>query len=210
MKYLIVGLGNMGDEYENTRHNIGFMVLDAMAIASNTSFSDKRYGFVAIVKHKGRTFILLKPSTYMNLSGNAVRYWLNKEKIPVENMLVIVDDIALPFGSFRMRPKGGDGGHNGLAHINSVLGTDRYSRIRVGIGDNFRRGGQIGYVLGNMTNEENESFAKKIPVLVEMIKSFGTVGPELTMTSFNELGKPEKDIEEKETNSNTPNKSMKQ
>ena len=204
MKYLIVGLGNMGDEYENTRHNIGFMVLDAMAIASNTSFSDKRYGFVATVKHKGKTFILLKPSTYMNLSGNAVRYWLNKEKVPVENMLVIVDDIALPFGSFRMRPKGSDGGHNGLAHINSVLGTDRYSRIRVGIGDNFRRGGQIGYVLGKLTKEEKESFAKKVPVLVEMIKSFGTVGPELTMTSFNELGKPEKVIEEKEINSNTP------
>jgi len=205
MKYLIVGLGNIGDEYKNTRHNIGFMVLDAMAIASNTSFCDKRYGLVASVKHKGRTFILLKPSTYMNLSGNAVRYWLNKENIPVENMLVIVDDLALPFGSFRMRPKGSDGGHNGLAHINSVLGTDSYPRIRVGIGDNFRRGSQIGYVLGNMTKEENESFSKKIPVLVDMIKSFGTAGLELTMTSYNKLGKPEKVIEEKEKNSDITN-----
>ncbi len=198
MKYLIVGLGNIGDEYKNTRHNIGFMVLDAMAMASNTSFNDKRYGFVASVKHKGRTFVLLKPSTYMNLSGNAVRYWLNKESIPIENMLVIVDDLALPFGSFRMRPKGSDGGHNGLAHINSVLGTNNYPRIRVGIGDNFRRGGQIGHVLGNLTKEENEILAKRVPVLVDMIKSFGTAGLELTMTAYNKLGKPMKIPEENE------------
>ena len=198
MKYLIVGLGNIGDEYKNTRHNIGFMVLDAIAMASNTSFSDKRYGLVTSVKHKGRTFILLKPSTFMNLSGNAVRYWLNKENIPIENMLVIVDDLAIPFGTFRMRPKGGDGGHNGLAHINSVMGTDNYPRIRVGIGNNFRIGGQVGHVLGNLTKEEKDIFAERVPVLIDMIKSFGTAGLELTMTAYNKLGKPGENPEKKE------------
>ncbi|MBP5589878.1 MAG: aminoacyl-tRNA hydrolase [Bacteroidales bacterium] len=199
MKYLIVGLGNIGDEYKNTRHNIGFMVLDAMAMASNTSFIDKRYGEVCSLKHKGREFILLKPSTYMNLSGNAVRYWLAKEKIPVENLLVIVDDIALPIGSFRMRPKGSDGGHNGLANIIDVLGTNQYARIRVGIGDNFFKGGQIHYVLGDLTPDEKKVLDEKIPIIIEMIKSFGTIGTELTMTAFNKFGKPSS------PNNNTPN-----
>ena len=190
MKYLIVGLGNIGDEYKNTRHNIGFMVLDAMAMASNTSFKDKRYGEVCSIKHKGREFILLKPSTYMNLSGNAVRYWLIRKKIPLENLLVIVDDLALPIGSFRMRPKGSDGGHNGLANIIYTLGTNNYARIRVGIGDNFYKGEQVNYVLGDFSSNEKKILEEKIPIIIEMIKSFGTIGTELTMTNFNKFGKP--------------------
>ncbi len=198
MKYLIVGLGNIGDEYSDTRHNIGFTVLDAMAKASNTAFKDKRYGFVCSVKYKGRDFILLKPSTFMNLSGNAVRYWMNKENIPVENLLVIVDDIAIPLGSFRMRPKGSDGGHNGLAHINSILSTDQYARIRIGIGNNFRRGSQVNYVLGTWDDEEKKILSERIPVVIEMIRSFGTAGTELTMTAFNKKGKLPDNQENKE------------
>jgi PTH1 family peptidyl-tRNA hydrolase len=189
MKYLIVGLGNIGDEYSDTRHNIGFTVLDAMAKVSNTSFNDKRYGFVCTVKYKGRDLVLLKPSTFMNLSGNAVRYWMFKENIPAENLLVIVDDIALPLGSFRMRPKGSDGGHNGLAHINSILGTDQYARIRIGIGNNFRKGSQVNYVLGTWDEEEKKILDERIPVVIERIRSYGTAGTELTMTAFNKLGK---------------------
>ena len=189
MKYLIVGLGNMGDEYAETRHNIGFMVLDAMAKASNSSFTGKRYGYICSLKYKGREFILLKPSTFMNLSGNAVRYWMNKEKIEIENLLVIVDDIALPLGSIRMRPKGSDGGHNGLAHISLVLGTDQYARIRVGIGNGFHRGSQVKFVLGTWSPEERKFIEERIDLVIEMIKSFGTVGTELTMTSFNKAGK---------------------
>jgi PTH1 family peptidyl-tRNA hydrolase len=193
MKYLIVGLGNIGDDYSDTRHNIGFTELDAMAQASNTAIKDKRYGFITGIKYKGRDFILLKPSTFMNLSGNAVRYWLMKENIPVENLLVIVDDIALPLGSFRMRPKGSDGGHNGLAHISTVLATDEYARIRVGIGNDFRRGSQVNYVLGTWNEDEKKILNEKIPVVIDMIRSFGTAGVELTMTAFNKRGKlPEK------------------
>jgi PTH1 family peptidyl-tRNA hydrolase len=190
MKYLIVGLGNIGDDYSDTRHNIGFTVLDALAKASNTSFIDKRYGSVVTIKFRGRDLILLKPSTFMNLSGNAVRYWLQKENISVENLLVIVDDIALPLGSFRMRPKGSDGGHNGLSHITTVLATDEYARIRIGIGNNFRRGSQVEYVLGTWDKEEKKILDERIPVIIEMIRSFGTAGLELTMTSFNKKGKP--------------------
>jgi len=193
MKYLIVGLGNIGEEYSDTRHNIGFMVLDAMAVASGTVFTDRRYGAVCKIKFKGREFILLKPSTFMNLSGNAVKYWLNKEKIPVENLLVIVDDFALPLGSIRMRAKGSSGGHNGLEHINQVLSTIEYARIRVGIGNSFRKGGQIGYVLGIWNHEERKFISERISIIVEMIKSFGTAGIELTMTTFNKLGKLPKD-----------------
>jgi PTH1 family peptidyl-tRNA hydrolase len=193
MKYLIVGLGNIGDDYSDTRHNIGFTVLDAMAQASNTAFKDKRYGSLASIKYKGRDIILLKPSTFMNLSGNAVRYWLMKENITAENLLVIVDDIALPLGSFRMRPKGSDGGHNGLAHISSVLATDEYARIRVGIGNDFRRGSQVNYVLGTWNEDERKILNEKIPVVIDMIRSFVTAGVELTMTAFNKKGKlPEK------------------
>jgi PTH1 family peptidyl-tRNA hydrolase len=189
VKYLIVGLGNIGDGYADTRHNIGFTVLDAMAKASNISFMDKRYGSVTSLKHKGREFILLKPSTFMNLSGNAVRYWLNKEKIPVENLLVIVDDIALPLGSIRMRSKGSDGGHNGLSHISAMLITNEYVRIRIGIGNDFRKGSQVDYVLGEWTSEEKLFLKERISIVTDMIKSFGTAGTELTMTAFNKIGK---------------------
>lgn len=189
MKYLIVGLGNIGEEYIDTRHNIGFTILDAYAEASGAVFVDRRYGAVCEIKYQGRTFVLLKPSTYMNLSGNAVRYWLKKEKIAIENLLVIVDDIALPVGSIRMKPKGSDGGHNGLAHINTILSTSDYTRIRVGIGNGFRKGSQINYVLGKWSPEEKKFIDERIAVVIEMIKSFGTVGTELTMTAFNKLAK---------------------
>lgn len=189
MKYLIVGLGNIGDDYSDTRHNIGFTVLDALAGTSNTFFTDKRYGSVAPARYRGRDIILLKPSTYMNLSGNAVRYWMDREKIPAPNLLVVVDDIALPLGSFRMRPKGSDGGHNGLAHITSVIGTDVYTRLRIGIGNNFRKGSQVNYVLGQWNDEEKKILNERIPVINEMILSFVLTGTELTMTAYNKLGK---------------------
>jgi peptidyl-tRNA hydrolase, PTH1 family len=189
MKFLIVGLGNIGEEYKDTRHNIGFTVLDAMALASNTTFMDKRYGAVSQVKYKGRELILLKPSTYMNLSGNAVDYWLKKQKIPTGNMLVIVDDISLPLGSIRMRHKGSDGGHNGLAHISTILGTNEYPRIRFGIGNGFRKGSQVHFVLGSWNPEERKTVAERISVVIDMIKSFAYIGTELTMTTFNKAGK---------------------
>jgi peptidyl-tRNA hydrolase, PTH1 family len=191
MKYLIVGLGNMGEEYKNTRHNIGFTVLDAMATASNASFRDKRYGAVCQVKFKGRTFILLKPATFVNLSGNAVNFWLKKENIPLENLIVIVDDLALPLGTVKIKPKGSDGGHNGLAHINLTLASNDYARIRIGIGNTFQKGSQVNFVLGEWSPEEMNIINEKIPVVIEMIKSFGTAGLELTMTSFNKKEKTE-------------------
>jgi len=197
LKYLIVGLGNIGEEYQNTRHNIGFQVLDAMALASNTVFTARRYGSFSSFRYKGREFILLKPSTFMNLSGNAVNYWLNKEKIEIANMLVIVDDLALPQGSIRMRHKGSDGGHNGLAHISSTLGTSEYPRIRIGIGSNFHKGAQVDYVLGTWTREEKEMMAERITIVTEMIKSFAFRGVELTMTAFNKLGKVPPGTEDK-------------
>jgi PTH1 family peptidyl-tRNA hydrolase len=163
--------------------------LDDLAGASNAVFSDRRYGEVCSFRYKGRTFILLKPSTYVNLSGNAVAYWLKKEKIPVENLLVIVDDLALPLGNIRMRPKGSDGGHNGLANINSVLGTNDYARIRVGIGNEFTKGTQRNYVLSRWSKEEEKLLAVRIGIVLDMIKSFGTVGTGLTMTAFNKIGK---------------------
>jgi peptidyl-tRNA hydrolase, PTH1 family len=189
MKYLIVGLGNVGEEYKDTRHNIGFTVLDAIAMASNISFTDKRYGAVCEVRYKGRDLFLLKPSTFMNLSGNAVSYWLKKENIPLENMLVIVDDLALPLGSIRLRSKGSDGGHNGLAHINSILGTNEYSRIRIGIGSSFRKGSQINFVLGKWNPEEKKFMDERISIVTDMVRSFVFSGVELTMTAFNKLGK---------------------
>lgn len=185
MKYLIVGLGNIGDEYKNTRHNIGFEVLDALAKASNIYFEDKRYGFVTEYKFKGRIFVLLKPSTYMNLSGRAVNYWLKQEKIPLENLLVIVDDIALPLGALRLKPKGSDGGHNGLRNINEVLGSQDYARLRVGIGDEFPRGRQVDFVLSRWTKDEEKLLETRINLAVDIIKSFGTIGLQLTMTAFN-------------------------
>ena len=184
MKYLIVGLGNIGPEYEDTRHNIGFYVLDAFK-ASNVVFMDKRYGFVGELKFKGRTLILLKPSTYMNLSGKAVYYWMQKEKIPLENVLVIVDDIALPLGTLRLRSAGSDGGHNGLKNINEVLGTQAYARLRFGIGSDFPKGRQIEYVLGQWDKEEKPVLEEFVTKARSVIESFVTIGIERTMNFFN-------------------------
>ena len=185
LKYLIAGLGNIGDEYRDTRHNIGFMVLDALARASNAVFRDGRYGFTTTISVKGRQLILLKPSTYMNLSGNAVRYWLQREKIPLENLLVVVDDIALPFGNLRMKGKGSDAGHNGLKHIAATLGTQGYARLRFGIGNDFPRGGQIDYVLGEFGEEDLKLLPERLEKAGEMVKSFCLAGLEITMTQYN-------------------------
>lgn len=185
MKYLITGLGNPGDEYANTRHNIGFKILDALADASNIVFKDKRYGFVAEYKFKARTFILLKPTTYMNLSGKAINYWLQKEKIPFENLLVLTDDLALPFGTLRLRAKGGDAGHNGLKSIQQVTGRSDYARLRFGIGDDFHPGQQVNYVLDGWTEDEQALLPEKIDTCIMMIKSFGTIGVARTMNQFN-------------------------
>lgn len=186
MKYLIVGLGNIGSEYAQTRHNIGFKVLDALAGASNISFTTDRLGDVATLKHKGRTLILLKPSTYMNLSGRAVKYWMDKEKIPLENLLVIVDDLALPFCKIRIRKSGSDAGHNGLKDINAVLGTQSYNRIRMGIGSNYAQGHQVDYVLGEWSDEEKAALPERTEKVSEAIKSFTTIGIDRTMNTFNE------------------------
>ena len=185
MKYLIVGLGNIGAEYAGTRHNIGFNVLDAPAEASNTAFTTARYGDVAEAKHKGRTLVLLKPSTYMNLSGKAVRYWMEAEKIPLENLLVVSDDIALPFGAIRIRAKGSDGGHNGLKSIAELLGNSDYARLRFGIGGDFPKGFQVDYVLGEWTPDERAALPGRIGTAAEAVLSFGTAGLERTMNGFN-------------------------
>ena len=185
MKYLIVGLGNIGDEYADTRHNIGFMMLDAFADAQGTTWADKRYGFVAKCRVKNAEMILLKPSTYMNLSGNAVRYWLQQEKIPVENMLVLVDDLNLPFGTIRIRKQGSNGGHNGLGNIQSVLGTENYARVRFGIGNNFSRGAQCNFVLGKWTDEEQKLLPERLKVTSEIIPSFCLQGIDHTMNLYN-------------------------
>lgn len=185
MKYLIVGLGNIGSEYEGTRHNIGFRVLDALAKASNLVFEDKRYGAVTTLSIKGQQLVLLKPSTYMNLSGNAVRYWMNKENIPVERLLIVVDDLALPFGALRMKPGGSDAGHNGLKNIASVLGTQNYARLRFGIGSDFPRGRQVDYVLGQFTEENLKTMDERVAMAMEMIKSFCLAGIQITMNQFN-------------------------
>mgnify|MGYP001074264541 CR=1 FL=1 len=185
MKYLIVGLGNIGSEYENTRHNIGFSILDAFAKASNITFSTQRYGDVASLRVKNQNLILLKPSTYMNLSGEAVRYWKNKENIPLENILVIVDDLSLPFGAIRLKGKGSDGGHNGLKNIALMLQTEAYARLRFGIGNDFPRGAQIEYVLGHLSSEEQTSLNERAQVAIEAIKSFCLSGLSFTMTHFN-------------------------
>ena len=185
MKYLIVGLGNIGKEYDNNRHNIGFTIFDALAKASNISFEDKRYGFIAEMKHASRILILLKPNTFMNLSGRSVHYWMQKENIPVENVLILVDDLALPLGKIRLRSKGGDAGHNGLKSIQQILSTNEYSRLRFGIGDDFPRGYQIEHVLGKWSREEEETVNTKLESCFEIIKSFVTIGIELTMTKYN-------------------------
>ena len=185
MKYLVAGLGNIGEEYAHTRHNIGFDILDALAGVSNISFKDRRYGFVAEMKFRARTYVLLKPSTYMNLSGNAVRYWLRKEKIPLEKLLVVVDDIALPFGTLRLRARGGDAGHNGLNHIQTILGTTGYARLRFGIGNDFYSGQQVDYVLSRWTQEQEKALPERIELAGEIIRSFGVIGLERTMNTYN-------------------------
>lgn len=185
MNYLIVGLGNIGDEYARTRHNIGFRVLDALAGASNCVFEDRRYGFVATLKVKNQTLTLLKPSTYMNLSGNAVRYWMNEKKVPLERMLVVVDDLALPFGALRMKGCGSEAGHNGLRHITQILGTQQYARLRFGIGNDFPRGGQVDFVLGEFSEEDEKLMPERLKLAGEAIKTFCLAGINLAMNQFN-------------------------
>ena len=185
MKYLICGLGNVGDEYENTRHNIGFIILDALIKGFDAKFAIDRHAYHAEVKFKGRTLILIKPTTYMNLSGKAVKYWMTKEAIPLENILIVLDDLALQPGAIRMKKSGNDGGHNGLIHINETLNTIEYPRLRFGIGNDYARGFQVDYVLGKWTRKEEDIIIPKIDVAVEMIKSFTTIGIERTMNFFN-------------------------
>ncbi len=192
MKYLIVGLGNPGKEYEQTRHNIGYMALDRFVESLNIENKDKRYEFsverhayMTEVKVKGRTLILIKPTTFMNLSGKAVRYWLDKEKIPIENLLIIVDDLALPFGTIRLRMGGSDGGHNGLKDIIAALGHNKFNRLRFGIGNDFAKGRQIDFVLGKIEGEDWNVVDTKLDMCCDIIKSFASIGMDRTMNLFN-------------------------
>ncbi len=185
MKYLIVGLGNIGPKYHYTRHNIGFQVLDALAEASNLVFEPNRYGDTCTLRFKGRTLILVKPSTYVNLSGKAVNYWMQKENIAISNVLIVLDDLALDFGTLRLRPKGGDAGHNGLKHIQETLGHQNYARLRFGIGDNYSKGQQVDFVLGNWTPEEAPVLKEKIETATNIIKSFASLGLQQTMNTYN-------------------------
>lgn len=187
-KYLICGLGNPGTEYAGTRHNTGFMVLDAFAEASNIHFEDKRYGFVAETSIKGRKVFLLKPTTYMNLSGNAVRYWLNQEKIDQRRLLVVSDDVALPLGAFRLKASGSNGGHNGLGHIQQLIGQG-YARLRMGVGNDYPRGAQVEWVLGRYSEEELQVLRPSLDTAVDIIKSFVLAGIDVTMNQYNKLGK---------------------
>ena len=191
MNYLVVGLGNIGAEYANTRHNMGFMVLDAWAQASNIVFESGRYGSTATISFKGRKFHLLKPSTYMNLSGKAVRYWMNELKVPVENILVITDDLNIPFGTLRLRKNGSAGGHNGLTNITELIGTQDYARIRVGIGNDYGRGQQVDFVLGTLNDEEKEQMPDICKRVIEGVKAFATIGPDRAMNVVNT--RPKKD-----------------
>jgi PTH1 family peptidyl-tRNA hydrolase len=185
MKYLIAGLGNVGSEYAETRHNIGFKIVDALSRASAVSFKTERYGDVCKVKHRGRTLILLKPNTYMNLSGKAVNYWMTQEKISIDRLLVVTDDLALPFGKQRMRLKGSDGGHNGLKDINAVLGSNEYARLRFGVGNTFDKGRQVDYVLGNWNEEELLTLENRIKIACDTIQAFTTLGGARAMSQFN-------------------------
>ncbi len=185
MKYLIVGLGNIGSEYAGTRHNIGFRAVDAFAEKQGVEWADKRYGFVAKTRVKNAELILLKPSTYMNLSGQAVRYWAQQEKIPVERILVIVDDLSLPVGKIRMRGSGSAGGHNGLKNIESCMMTQNYARIKFGIGNEFPKGTQIDFVLGKFSDEDNKLIVEKLDYVGEMIQSFCLQGLDRTMNQYN-------------------------
>ncbi len=185
MKYLIAGLGNIGVEYANTRHNIGFIVADALVNALNGKFETERLASVASVKYKGKSLVVIKPTTYMNLSGKAVKYWLDKEKIPVENLLVVVDDIALPLGTLRLRKKGGDAGHNGLSDIILKMGTETFPRLRVGIGDDFARGYQVDFVLGQWSQKEVNTMIPRVEKAVEIIQGFVSAGIDNTMNLYN-------------------------
>ena len=185
MKYLIVGLGNMGAEYDHTRHNVGFEVIDALAKVQETTFKNDNLGDIAEFRHKGRTFVLLKPSTYMNRSGKAVRYWLQKKKIDKNNLLVVLDDLNLPFGKQRLKGKGSDGGHNGLKDIDQVTGGNNYARLRIGIGNDFSKGKQVDFVLGKWTDDEQKQLPAIIDSAINTIKSFGTIGLNHTMNQYN-------------------------
>lgn len=184
-KFLIVGLGNIGEKYAETRHNIGFKVLDELAKAEEVKFETKKLGDITSFRFKGRTFILLKPSTYMNLSGKALKYWMDKEKIALENVLVVTDDLNISFGTFRLKPKGSAGGHNGLKNINEVLNTQQYARFRFGISDAFSKGRQVDYVLGEWNAEEQKKLPERLDKACQVIKSFGTAGVANTMSQFN-------------------------
>ncbi len=190
MEYLVVGLGNIGAEYASTRHNMGFMVLDAWAQASNVLFKTDRYGDVAEVSFKGRWFVLLKPSTYMNLSGNAVRYWMQKLHLPLENLIVVSDDLNLPFGTVRMRPGGSCGGHNGLEDITLKLESEQWTRIRVGIGNDFSKGRQVDYVLGDFSSEEKAAIPELAGRIIQGIKDISTIGVSRAMNTLNTRPKP--------------------
>ena len=190
MEYLVVGLGNIGEEYSCTRHNMGFMVLDAWAQASNVLFKTDRYGAVAEVSFKGRWFVLLKPSTYMNLSGNAVRYWMQKLYLPLENLIVISDDLNLPFGTVRMRPGGSCGGHNGLEDITLKLESEQWTRIRVGIGNDFSRGRQVDYVLSDFSAEEQAAIPELAGRIIQGVKDISTIGVARAMNTLNTRPKP--------------------
>lgn len=185
MKFLIVGLGNIGDEYAHTRHNTGFDIVARLAADAGVEFSCERYGEVAQMKVKGRDLVLLRPNTYMNLSGKAVRYWADREKVAPENIVVVVDDLALPVGAIRLKGKGSAGGHNGLKNITEMLGTDAYPRLRFGIGNEFKRGGQIDFVLGRWDDSEKDLVAERMEVAAECIRTFVCAGLQLTMTQFN-------------------------
>lgn len=185
MKYLIACLGNIGAEYANTRHNAGFLVADKLAAQAGVSFTTQRYAQTTVVKHRGKSLVIIKPTTYMNLSGNSVQYWMQKENINVEHLLVVVDDIALPTGHLRMKMKGGDAGHNGLEHLIHILKTNEFSRLRFGIGNDFPRGRQVDFVLGEWSKQELEIIQPRIEVAADMVKSFASVGIQLTMTAFN-------------------------
>jgi peptidyl-tRNA hydrolase, PTH1 family len=184
-KFLIVGLGNIGEQYSNTRHNVGFTILDYFALKEGFSFETEKLGDKALFKLKGRTFVLLKPSTFMNLSGKAVMYWLGKEKIPLENVLIITDDLNLPFGSIRLKNKGSDGGHNGLKDVQDKLNTTKYNRFRFGISDSFGQGRQTDYVLGEWSKEELQKLPERFDKSIALIKSFGLAGINITMNEFN-------------------------
>ncbi len=185
MKYLIVGLGNPGIEYNNTRHNVGFKTLDTFTKVSNVVFNTAKLAERAVIKHKGRTLVLIKPSTFMNLSGKAVNYWMKKEGVPIENTLIITDDLAIPFGKLRLKPKGSAGGHNGLKDIEAVLGTNQYARLRFGIGNEYAKGKQVDFVLGKWAIDEVDLLEEKITQSIEIIKSFSTIGVQRTMNEFN-------------------------